>query len=358
MVRAYFLADVISILADYVCYYHYALPERSNASSGRFDPPSYYGYVREVIGIVESFTEPGPFRDSLLQRFARVELLGRLQGRKFLEHPPEYREVLFTEIRAVVEEHIPPTVDLRLAAQHRTTMSLVRARRLDLLVRLAEADLRVRTWAVLTTIDWVAGDVLHVVLDTGLRDGGASGLGFERSGEGLRLRLPPEFEDVVPDEARQLPRPGSSLPSLTLRRREDSAELTVSSTGQAEITDGEGGTAVVTYAIDGRLAPDLPGAAGLAQDGTWDVIVRIGLGGVAREAKVSIAAGMRRGLGGGSPLGPGSPFRPYRTGPGNLSLRVEVHPGIVGRLHGLRRRATGSVRRLATWLRSLNRVRA
>ena len=32
VVRAYFLAGVISILADYVCYYHYALTDRSNAA--------------------------------------------------------------------------------------------------------------------------------------------------------------------------------------------------------------------------------------------------------------------------------------------------------------------------------------
>ena len=362
VVRAYFLADVISVLADYLCYFHYALQDRSNAAHGRVDPSYYYGYVREVLGIVESFTEPGPFRDSLLQRFARVELLGRLQGRGFLAHPRDYREAQFAEIRAVIEEHIPPSVDLRLAAHHRTTMALARAGRLDLLVRYAEAERSVHAWATLTEFEWATADLLHVTLDAGLEDGGASGMGFEHAGGELRLRLPPEFADVVPDEARRLPGPGSSLPSLTIRRRDDSAELVVPSTGQARVVEGGDGTASVAYSIDAHMATDLLADAGLLQDGTWDVIARVGLGGYAREARVSIARGTPLRPGGRAPQPRGSTIRPLRTRPGTLALRVEVHTGPAAWRHGFRRPTgetiRGTLRRLAIRLRLPRRSRA
>lgn len=365
VVRAYFLAGVISVLADYICYYLFARLDLSNASHGRFDPPYYYGYVREVLGIVESFTEPGPFRDSLLQRFARVELLGRLQGRTFLEHPPEYREALFAEICSVVRDHLPTTVDDRLAASHRIRMSLVRAGRLDLLVAFAEAEAHVRVRANLRTLGWADGDAIHVTLDAGL-DGGSSGIGFERAGEDLRLRLPPLFADVVPGEARRLPRPEASPPSLTIRRLADSAELVVPSTTLPQVVDDHDGRTGVTYSIDARLAPDLVAAAGLQQDGTWDLIVRVGFGGVAKEASVSIARGTPMSLGGRRPLARRPPIRPYRAGPGILSLGVEAHAGPVGWLHRLRRLATDPVRRLETGparriairLRSMYRARA
>ena len=287
-----------------------------------------------------------------------MELLGRLKGRKFLEHPPEYREVLFAEIRAVVRDHIPETVDHRLGASHRIQMSLVRAERLDLLVTFAEADARVLGRARLRTLEWAGRDVLRVVLDAGMEDGGPSGLGFERAGDGLRLRLPTAFASVVPDDARQVPPPESSPASLTLRRRDDSAELTVPSTSPVRMIDGADGRVTVAYSVDARLAPDQLGAAGLRQDGTWDLVARFGLGGLAREAKVSVDVGTPMSPRGRSSLARRSTFRPYRARPGTLSFRVEVHTGPVGWSHDLRRLAAGVARRLGTRPRLLHRRRA
>ena len=105
---AYFAAETISVLSDYVCYYHIRRDDLSNAGLRRPDPKGYYGNLREVIGIIEANTEPGPFRDRLLDRFARTELTGRLRDRAFLNLPSDYREAQFAEIVSVAEDHIPP----------------------------------------------------------------------------------------------------------------------------------------------------------------------------------------------------------------------------------------------------------
>ena len=111
VVGAYFAARTISVLSDYVCYYHIRRDDHSNAGLRRPDPKGYYANLREVIGIIEANTERGPLRDRLLVRFARTELTGRLRDRAFLDLPSDYREALFAEILAVAEDHVPPTVD-------------------------------------------------------------------------------------------------------------------------------------------------------------------------------------------------------------------------------------------------------
>ena len=237
VVRAYFLAGVISILSDYVCYYHSRRGDRANAGLQRLDPVGYYTNLREVIGIVESFTEPGPFRDSLLQRFARAELLGRLRDRGFLEHPPEYREALFTEIRAVVEEHIPSTVDPLLRPAQRVQMALLRAGHLDLLVSLAQAQVEVTGAARGLALAITDHGTLHLVAEASL-DAGQQPLEFCARGEHLVLDVPDAVADAVPLDAIEVPVPLSGVARLVIRRGGDSAELVVPSSIRQRIERG------------------------------------------------------------------------------------------------------------------------
>ena len=59
VMRAYFAAPRISVLADYPCY-HWVLRDRdANASSGRLDRRSYFAQMREVLDVVDEHTEPG-----------------------------------------------------------------------------------------------------------------------------------------------------------------------------------------------------------------------------------------------------------------------------------------------------------
>ena len=71
VMRAYFLAPRISVLADYPCYHWVLRDVRSNASFGRLDPRAYFANLREVLDIVDANTEPGPFRDRLYSRWYR-----------------------------------------------------------------------------------------------------------------------------------------------------------------------------------------------------------------------------------------------------------------------------------------------
>jgi poly(ribitol-phosphate) beta-N-acetylglucosaminyltransferase len=126
MVRAYFRARVVSVLADYVCYFYARREDRGNAGSTRIEPEGYYANVREVIDVVRANTRPGEFRDRLLRRFYRVEMLGRLSEPSYLRYDPGYRERTFTAVRDLATDVINEDVDAGLGALQRLRSGLLR----------------------------------------------------------------------------------------------------------------------------------------------------------------------------------------------------------------------------------------
>ena len=87
---------------------------RANAASTPWEPAFYYKYVRANLDVIERNTTPGPFRDRLLRRVASNEMLSRLTGKKFVAATPERRAALLEEIRAILEDYMPPDFDQQL----------------------------------------------------------------------------------------------------------------------------------------------------------------------------------------------------------------------------------------------------
>ena len=90
--KAYFAARSCAIVADYVCYRYLRRPDRKNAGSQSTDPWAYLDNLREVLDVVDSQTPPGPVRDDFYRRFLRVEMLGKLSGRRILNTPFDRRD--------------------------------------------------------------------------------------------------------------------------------------------------------------------------------------------------------------------------------------------------------------------------
>ena len=96
--EAYLLADRISIVADYHCYFHVSRDDAGNAGFQRLDPVGYYGNVREVVEIELRYTEPGRLRDKLFRRALRQEIFGRLDGYGFFKQDDKYRSSCSTSL--------------------------------------------------------------------------------------------------------------------------------------------------------------------------------------------------------------------------------------------------------------------
>jgi glycosyltransferase involved in cell wall biosynthesis len=160
MVRAYFPAKTVSILGDYPCYFYRKRDDGKNAGTARIDPRGYYANLREVLDTVIANTEPGEFRDKLLRRFYRVEMLGRLSEPSYLKHDDEFRGRLFSEVHQLAADYITDGVERGLGGLLRLRSVLLRANRPAELLQLATRAAQLQAHGRLETLRW-KGEQLH-----------------------------------------------------------------------------------------------------------------------------------------------------------------------------------------------------
>lgn len=317
VVRAYFRAGVISVLADPVCYHHSRREDSSNAGYTDIDPVSYYGYVRETLDVIDEHTRPGALRDRLLRRFLRQEILGRLDGPGFLDADPDYRRTLFEEIRALISERFPVTVDAGLPGRQRLLSGAARAGGPEDAVRLAEWSSGVRTEPRLLAVGW-AEDTL--ALNWELRLAAPTGplLTVEKSR--LVLQLPPGSALGIPvdvtDELRRV------RIDLVARLRDVGDDLLLPTEFDAGVDD----TGALHVTGRSALAPELASFGSPMSGGTWDLWIRLAAFGWSADRRLGPArtpaatAGCRAAF-----LGePARVALPYFTEPhGHLSLALD-----------------------------------
>ncbi len=297
--ETYFAADVISILADYTCYYHLARDDQGNAARGAYDPAGrfdsawYYRFLREVLEVVEAHTEPGPARDRLLRRFAQRELLSRFTGYRFLLTRPQRRRALLDEVRSVIEGHIPPTVDPGLTPHVRTKMALARANRLDLLVRLAEFDAGVDPAVRLRGLRSLEGRKVQLELELELVNDGRP-FRYERVDDGLLLPVPREVAVAVPADTRLISTPTQGEVLVVLRRRRDSAEVVLRPDVRRELTDDGQGRVRLIFVVQVDVDPDADIEDSALRSGRWDILIRMLLAGYKFDAPLRRSASLGR----------------------------------------------------------------
>ncbi|MGH3344929.1 MAG: glycosyltransferase family 2 protein [Carbonactinosporaceae bacterium] len=301
MVTAYFRAGVISVLADYVCYYWVRRADRTNLGQLRLAPTEYFAHLGAVLDIVEDHTEPGPFRDGLLRHWYRTKTLQRMGGRSLLRHSASERGELFEQTRRFALERFGPRVADGLPTHLRVRSALLRAGHLEHLVALAEAERRLRADVRLVNLRR-RGDGLVLRLSGHLcyDDGGP--VTFTRQGDRLIWNLPRQLsqdgqdgqislDSTVSVEDRDVTDvlSDSSL-SVVLRARSDGTEVVLPVVRRCELQE-DNGTLSVTVTADVRLDP-LTAAAGAAlRAGSWDVNARVASCGWSCETAVRCRAG-------------------------------------------------------------------
>lgn len=208
--RAYFAARVISILADYPCYYWTVRKDRPSASVGRLDPDSYFGYLGQVLDVVEANTEPGDLRDRLLAHWYAGKVLDRVGTHFLLNYPDDYRTHLLDVLEPFVTQRFPARLDRYLPFPKRVRSALLRADRRDALVRLAEVDRQARCIAHATALEWDDRGRLAVTAEAELRIDGSPARFVPGPGGSLVWDVPvalpsdvvtPEVLDAAPDIA-------------------------------------------------------------------------------------------------------------------------------------------------------------
>ena len=158
---------------------------KDNASFGKMEPEGYYGYLREVIDIIECHTPsrvPASVR-RLLAHWYRSKVLWRLTGAVFLRRDPDFNRVIFEECRSAALERFPREIDPFLPFALRVRSHLLRMGDLEGIYSFArfEAKLRAR-------VKLVGRSATSVRIESQLR-----GLSFLRVGERIHWHPPDEL---------------------------------------------------------------------------------------------------------------------------------------------------------------------
>ncbi|CAM5270637.1 hypothetical protein SALBM311S_12552 [Streptomyces alboniger] len=285
--EAFLRADNVSVLSDYVCYYHVKRDDASNAGFQRFDPVGYFKNLREALDVVERYTQPGALRDRLHRRWLRNEMVERMRGRRLLNAPEDYRKQLFEEIRGVVVERFEPGVAAGLPLTQRIIAELIAADRFDDVVAFAEWESSVAVRAEPGPVRWEDG-ALKIDLTAEYRLGSRPMI-FPADRAGAAPAGPPRdvTEAVARVSADSVEQFGKATADLLLRERASSAQYFQPVEFTREIVpveDGEGVRLVLraTATVDPAAA-----AGGIAPgNGLWDVFVRVRLGGWTKECRL------------------------------------------------------------------------
>ncbi|MGY6026643.1 glycosyltransferase family 2 protein [Streptomyces spinosirectus] len=287
VVEAYLRAANVSVIGDYVCYYHVRRDDSSNAGFQRFDPVGYFKNLREALDVVERYTEPGPVRDSLYRRWLRVEMVERMRAKRFLAMPDDYRRKQFEEIHHVVTERFGPAVAAGLPATQQVVASLISAYRYDDLVAFAEWEAGLSLRARPGALAWRDGR-LKFDYAAELTSGGAP-LTFPGSSVPTPLNGPPQSTDeaiawVGADTVAQF---GQATLDLLVRERSSAAQYFQPVEVTREIVPVED-SGLVRLVLRATVTFDPAGAVEGAplRIGLWDTYARARVGGWSKEARI------------------------------------------------------------------------
>jgi poly(ribitol-phosphate) beta-N-acetylglucosaminyltransferase len=335
--EAYLLASNISVLSDYICYYHVSRDDASNAGFQRFDAVGYFKNLREALDVVERHTEPGPRRDRLFRRWLRVEMVERMRGNRLLSLPQDYRQELLNEMHAVVGERFGPGVAAPLEPTQQLVAALISAGRLTDIEEFARWEVGVRPVARLDRLAW-EGEALKIGFAAEYRtNGGPILFRTEEGHEGRENRVvvaPPlsaDAREAVAAAGADLCAPlDRAKTDLVIRERDTGAEFFQPVEFSCERVEEEGevrdgGFRVVLKAV-AAVDPATAANGCPLGPGIWDVFVRITLCGWSKDARLGADRGesvdaQRIGTLTGSPA---RLVLPYWTEPhGNLSLDID-----------------------------------
>jgi poly(ribitol-phosphate) beta-N-acetylglucosaminyltransferase len=282
LVRTYLAAQCVSIVADYPCYFYLKRDDGRNSAATPPEPRAYYGYLREILDIIDRTVEAGAFRDKLQRRFYRGEMLGRLHYGRLQTGPPEYRADLFAEVRRLVLERFPDTMPAGLEAQHRVRATLVREGRLDDLRDFVRRIEEVTATATVDHVQWRDG-VLHADVEAGLLMPDGSPLQLIRR-NGRYVLDPRLVEGLVPDDVADADAAGVTA-EVVVYNSDSAVEWFVPAHVQAVTAAQPDAPATIQVRAHLSINPLTAAGGSALAPGVWALVVRVRGCGLVRRSR-------------------------------------------------------------------------
>jgi glycosyltransferase involved in cell wall biosynthesis len=288
VIAAYFQASRIVVLSDQPYYHHIRRDDDANAAYDQMEAASYYTYVREVLDTIEAYTEPGPERQTALDRPFVGSILDRLRrSRQRLDNSGPDQHQVFDAARSVLLERYPPDYAQHLSVAARLRAGVVRDGDFELL-----CDLNDRLAALTTT---AAVGPIRRVADSWQLDVQA----HATFADGSPLRMVPRDDGDWSLDPRLLPAAlhgGPSLPADEMLRVASSASVVERSSDEEWLLPvslsaasddlGDGGDRGLAVTCDIGLNPNTAAGGSPLPDGIWDVRLRVNVLGIDLRTRV------------------------------------------------------------------------
>ena len=157
VVTCYLLANVISIYADYTCYFHILRRDRANAGFRSPNWRRYYDNLADAIDVVVAHTEPGENRDRILRRWLQVEIVQRLSGRRWLKFSDADAAQLFSNAHRIASHYFGEGVITLLQPLPQRVARALLAADSDSVSRIAEMSAPWAAYPRVQQVCWVDG---------------------------------------------------------------------------------------------------------------------------------------------------------------------------------------------------------
>jgi glycosyltransferase involved in cell wall biosynthesis len=161
VVSGYLLAEVVSVYADYTCYFHILRRDLANAGLRKMNWPGYFDNLADALNVVVAHTDPGEERDRIFRRWLQVEMVQRLSGRRWLKFSEKEAADLFSSAHRIASRYFGEgVVELLQPMQQRIARALL-AGDAAAVTRIAEQAAPWATYPSVLQVGWVDGS-LHI----------------------------------------------------------------------------------------------------------------------------------------------------------------------------------------------------
>jgi poly(ribitol-phosphate) beta-N-acetylglucosaminyltransferase len=299
VVTGYLKADVVSVYADYSCYYHIGRIDSANAGFRNPDWQVYFDNLAEALEVVVAHTEPGDERNRIFRRWLQVEMVQRLTRHRRVKLPEDEAAEIFSNAHRIAARYFDEgVVELLQPFAQRVGRAIIAGDALEMR-RITE---EVHPWVPyprLLQVGW-AGRRLQVSGTVQLAD--VTPRGDVHPDE---LDIVDEAEAIfaeMPDEplaekrlAALLDQPSPETLWLGLANSTMRLDLTERNTGETWPVAAAIHRMGLAASFSADIDPNTLAAGARLADGLWDLYIHFGVFGVAMRRRARLMPERRPG---------------------------------------------------------------
>jgi poly(ribitol-phosphate) beta-N-acetylglucosaminyltransferase len=299
VVTGYLLADVISIYADYSCYYHIRRSDSANAGLRNPNWTGYFDNLAEALDVVVAHTEPGEARDRIFRRWLQVEMVQRLIRRRRTKLSENESAEIFSNAHRIAARYFGEgVVELLQPLSQRVGRAII-AGNAEEVHRTSEEVLQWKAFPTVLQVGWVDG---RLQLSGTVQLSDITPAGDEPRDEFDIVDAAEAMFAEMPDEplaekrlSTLLGEPGPETLWWGLSHSTMRLDLTERRTGETWPVRAAIHRMGLAASFSAEIDPNTLAAGARLADGVWDLYVHFGVLGVAMRRRATLTQERRPG---------------------------------------------------------------